>query len=92
MTVKSRSVILRIMKIETCITISEDLIKELDEFAGGECNRSEFVEKALRKYIDNLKLWRRVRENADAEKEIINRIADEQREEILETLEYQKDW
>lgn len=70
------------MKIETCITISEDLLKESDEFANGECNRSEFVEKALRKHLDNLKLWRRVRENAEAEKEILNRIAVEQREEI----------
>ena len=76
------------MKIETCITISEDLLKELDEFANGECNRSEFVEKALRKYLDNLKLWRRVRENADAEKEIINRIAVEQREEIEDNIRF----
>ncbi len=76
------------MKVETCITISEDLLKELDEFANGECSRSEFVEKALRKYLDDLKLWRRVRENAEEEKETLNRMAVEQREEIEDNLRF----
>ena len=76
------------MKVETCVTISEDLLKELDEFVSGEGNRSEFVEKALRKYLDDLKLWRRVRENADREKEILNRMTDEQREEIEDNLRF----
>ena len=69
-------------KVKTTITISEDLLKELDEFANGECNRSEFVEKALQKHLDNLKLWQRVRENSAKETEILNRMAVEQREEI----------
>ena len=69
-------------KVKTSVIISKDLLKELDEVANGECNRSEFVEKALQKYLDDLKLWRQVRENAEREKEIINRMVVEQREEI----------
>ncbi|MDQ3322530.1 MAG: hypothetical protein M3525_08900 [Acidobacteriota bacterium] len=76
------------MKVETCVIISEDLLKELDDAANGECSRSEFVEKALRKYLDDLKLWRRVGENAEKEKEILNRMAVEQREEIEENLRF----
>ncbi len=75
-------------KVKTTIVISEDLLKELDEFANGECNRSEFVEKALQKHLDNLKLWRRIRENAEEEKEILNRMAVEQREEIEDNMRF----
>jgi metal-responsive CopG/Arc/MetJ family transcriptional regulator len=76
------------MKVETCITISEDLLKELDEFSNGDDNRSEFVEKALRKYLDDLKFRRRVNENAEKEKEIINRMTVEQREEIEDNIRF----
>lgn len=76
------------MKVETCVTISEDLLKEVAEFAEDERNLSEFVEKALRKYLDNLKLWRRVRENSDNEIEILNRMAVEQREEIEDNIRF----
>ena len=75
-------------KAEIKVVISKDLLKELDEFANGECSRSKFVEKALQKYLDDLKLWRRVRENAENEKEILNRMADEQREEIEDNLRF----
>ncbi len=76
------------MKVETCVTISEDLLKELDEFSNGEGNHSEFVEKALRKYLDDLKFRRRVSENAEKEKEIINRMTVEQREEIEDNIRF----
>ncbi len=76
------------MKVETCVTISEDLLKELDEFSNGDDNRSEFVEKALRKYLDDLKFRRRVNENAEKEKEIINRMTVEQREEIEDNIRF----
>jgi metal-responsive CopG/Arc/MetJ family transcriptional regulator len=77
------------MKIETCVKISEDLLKEVDEFANGECDRSEVVEKALQKYIDDLKFRQRVQENAEKETEILNRTADERLEESRETMRFQ---
>ncbi len=76
------------MKVETCVIISEDLLKELDEFANGDGNRSGFVEKALRKYIDDLKFRQKVKENAEKEKEIINRMTVEQREEIEDNIRF----
>ncbi len=40
------------MKIKTSITISEELIKSIDEVFGGQKNRSEFIEKAVKHYIE----------------------------------------
>ena len=61
---------------------------ELDEFSNGSGNRSEFVEKALRKYLDDLKFRRKIKENSEKEKEIIDRMAIEQREEIEDTMRF----
>lgn len=77
------------MKIETCVRISEDLLKVVDEFANGERDRSEMVEKALRKYIDDLKFRRRVDEHAEKETEILNRVSDERLEDSRENMRFQ---
>jgi len=39
-------------KIKTSVTISKDLWKEVDSFAKDFRNRSEFVETALRKFVE----------------------------------------
>ena len=74
------------MKIETCVTISEELLKEFDEFTNGACNRSELVETALRKHLADLKRQRRISDNAAKEIELLNRIAIEEREEREEQI------
>lgn len=77
------------MKVETCVTISEDLLQQIDEFAKDDCSRSEFVEEALRRYLSH-KQWRKKHEmTAEEEKAIINRYTEENREEIRENLRFQ---
>jgi metal-responsive CopG/Arc/MetJ family transcriptional regulator len=36
------------MKIKTSITLSEDIIKRIDELFGKQINRSELIEQALK--------------------------------------------
>ncbi len=79
-------------KVKTTITIPKDLLNEVDIFAKDFRNRSEFVEKALRDLVERKKQQKKPRLTREEEIAILNRIADEQREEILETLEYQTDW
>jgi metal-responsive CopG/Arc/MetJ family transcriptional regulator len=69
------------MKIKTSITLSEELVKAIDQ---RHSNRSEFIEKGMRAYLRQLK-----REERDAhDLEILNKYADELNREALETLEY----
>jgi metal-responsive CopG/Arc/MetJ family transcriptional regulator len=69
------------MKVKTSITLSEELVKAIDQ---RHSNRSEFIEKGMRAYLRQLK-----REERDAhDLEILNKYADELNREALETLEY----
>ncbi|HEX8194980.1 MAG TPA: type II toxin-antitoxin system CcdA family antitoxin [Pyrinomonadaceae bacterium] len=77
------------MKVETCVTISEELLKELDDCADGKCSRSEFVEEALRKHIEQVKSRKKHRMTAEEEIEKINRYVEENREEIEDNLRFQ---
>lgn len=77
------------MKVETCVTISEELLKEADECADGICSRSEFVEEALRKHIEQIKRRKKHRMSAEEEIEKINRYVEENREEIEDNLRFQ---
>jgi metal-responsive CopG/Arc/MetJ family transcriptional regulator len=79
-------------KVKTTITLPKDLLNEVDIFAKDFRNRSEFVEKALRDLVERKKLQKKPKLTREEEIAILNRIADEQQEEILETLEYQTDW
>ncbi len=73
------------MKVKTSITLSEDLVKAIDEYAGKHNNRSEFIEKAVRAFIRQL-----VRKQEDArDLEIINRRADYLNREAIDVLTYQ---
>jgi len=78
-------------KVKTTITLSKDLLSEVDRFAKDFRNRSEFVEIALRDLVERKKRQQKPRLTREEEIAILNRIADEQREEILENLEIQAD-
>lgn len=79
-------------KVKTTITIEADLLEQVKNAAKGFRNQSEVVEKALREYLPKLKL-KPPKQKLTRKEEIaiLNRIAVEQREEILENLEYQAD-
>ncbi len=78
-------------KVKTTITIPKDLLNEVDVFAKDYRSRSEFVETALRDLVERKRRQQKPKLTQEEEIAILNRIADEQREEILETLEYQVD-
>ncbi len=73
------------MKAKISITLSEDLLKAIDEYSGQYRNRSEFIEEALRAFI---KQMIRSKQNA-RDLEIINRRADYLNEEAADVLTYQ---
>ncbi len=73
------------MKIKTSITLAEDLLKVIDEQSGSHKSRSDFIEKALRAYVVQIK---RDQQNAK-DLEIINREADRLNQEAEDVLTYQ---
>jgi metal-responsive CopG/Arc/MetJ family transcriptional regulator len=73
------------MKVKTSVTISGDVLKEMDQLAGRASNRSAFVETAVRRFIEQL---RRERRNA-SDLEIINRKSRQLNREAADVLEYQ---
>jgi len=73
------------MKVKTSVTLSEDLLKAIDEQSGPQKNRSEFIENALRSYIGKVI---RDRQNAK-DLEIIDRQADRLNDEAADVLSYQ---
>ncbi len=75
------------MKVKTSITLSEELIKAVDEYAKGYGNRSEFIEEAVRVFISQL-----IRRQQDArDLEIINQRAAYLNQEAKDVLTYQVD-
>ena len=73
------------MKIKTSVTISQELLKVMDEFLDSDKNRSLFLEKAAWNYIAML---RRAHRNAH-DIDIINQRADYLNTEVLDALSYQ---
>lgn len=73
------------MKIKTSVTISEALLKEIDEIAPDDQNRSSFLEAAAWAYIARL---RRAQQNM-RDVEILNEQAEYFHEEIMDVLDYQ---
>lgn len=72
------------MKIKTSITLSEDLIKAIDQRLEHK-NRSEFIEKVLWAFIAQS-----IRNEQDKKDlEIINNQAEQLNEEALDVLDYQ---
>ena len=75
------------MKVKTSITLSEDLVKAIDEYAKEYNNRSEFIEEAVRVFITRL-----IRRQQDAKDlEIINHRADRLNQEAMDVLTFQVD-
>jgi metal-responsive CopG/Arc/MetJ family transcriptional regulator len=75
------------MKIKTSITLSEGLVKAIDEYAKEYNNRSEFIEEAVRVFIRQL-----IHRQMDAKDlEIINHRADYLNQEAMDVLAYQVD-
>jgi metal-responsive CopG/Arc/MetJ family transcriptional regulator len=73
------------MKIKTSITLSDDLLKAIDLHIAEYKSRSEFLETAARKFIDQLA--RKKAEQRDLE--IINRHADSLNAEAEDVLTFQ---
>jgi metal-responsive CopG/Arc/MetJ family transcriptional regulator len=76
------------MKVKTSVTISADLLEQIDDFAKNFRNRSELFEEALREYLT--KLMRERRDARDAE--IINQNAEAINKEAMDVLDYQFNW
>ena len=75
------------MKIKTSITLSEELIKSIDDLFGRQKNRSEFIEKAVRDYIErHAKVERDLKDLA-----ILNKKANKINKEAEDVLTYQVD-
>lgn len=75
------------MKVKTSISLSEDLVKAIDEHTKEYKNRSEFIEDAVRAFI--IQLIRRQQDASDLE--IINQRADYLNREAADVLTYQVD-
>ena len=75
------------MKIKTSITLSEEIIQEIDEISSRYGNRSALIELALRDFL-TAKAKRR-RDLQDIE--ILNRRADSLNKEAEDVLFYQVD-
>ena len=73
------------MKVKTSVTLSEDLLAQVDRLLDGKASRSALLEQALREFLANRK--RRKRDARDLE--ILNSHADELNREAAEVLEYQ---
>jgi metal-responsive CopG/Arc/MetJ family transcriptional regulator len=73
------------MKEKTSITLSKDLIAQVDRLAGPQLSRSAFIERVLRKYMRDRK--RAALHARDLER--INRAADRLNRETADVLEYQ---
>jgi metal-responsive CopG/Arc/MetJ family transcriptional regulator len=75
------------MKEKRSITLSRDVLKDIDRLAGSKYSRSAVIERAVRSYLKE-------RERASIyahDLEILNRVADRINAEAEETLEYQGD-
>ena len=73
------------MKVKTSITLSEDLLKAIDQRSAQFKNRSDFIESAIRAFIAQM-----VREEQNAKDlSILNRQAERLNEEAIDVLSYQ---
>jgi len=73
------------MKVKTSITLSKNLLKEIDGIISKSGNRSLFIEEAVKDYLIHKK--RGLRNKNDLE--MINRSADELNSEANDILSYQ---
>jgi metal-responsive CopG/Arc/MetJ family transcriptional regulator len=76
------------MRAKTSVSLTEELLAEIDRVAGRNVNRSEFLEKAAWDRVALLK--RRRREARD--RRILDRRARNLNSEALDVLDYQAGW
>ena len=74
------------MKEKTSITLSKDVLVQLDRLAGSKYSRSALIERVLRKYL--LERSRAAHHARDLQR--INQAADELGSEALDVLAYQE--
>ncbi|RKZ42534.1 MAG: hypothetical protein DRQ49_01620 [Gammaproteobacteria bacterium] len=74
------------MKIETSISLSEDILDVIDKLSEKYQNRSEWIEMALRSFIAQI-----THEKNVPDIDIINKNAARLNEEALDVLTYQVD-
>jgi metal-responsive CopG/Arc/MetJ family transcriptional regulator len=73
------------MKEKTSVTLSKDVLSQVDRLAGTKHSRSAFIERVLRKYLRD-----RARAAVHArDLQLINRAAQRLNREAAEVLEYQ---
>jgi metal-responsive CopG/Arc/MetJ family transcriptional regulator len=73
------------MKAKTSVTLSKDVLKDVDRLAGSKYSRSAFIERVLRRYLrDRAKAALEAR---DLER--LNSASDRLNREAAEILEYQ---
>ncbi|MBI1876886.1 MAG: hypothetical protein HYR94_01385 [Chloroflexi bacterium] len=73
------------MKVKTSITLSDELIKAIDQYGQAYKNRSDFIEAAIWAFIKQV-----IRNQQNARDiEIINRNAERLNAEALDVLTYQ---
>jgi metal-responsive CopG/Arc/MetJ family transcriptional regulator len=73
------------MKIKTSITLSEDVLRAIDQINGESKNRSAFIELALREYLK--KKAKKLRDEKDLE--ILNKSSKRLNREAEDVLAYQ---
>jgi len=73
------------MKIKTSITLSEEIIREIDELSGQYGNRSALIEQAIRDFLATEAKRRRDFQDV----EILNRRSDALNKEAEDVLSYQ---
>ena len=75
------------MKVKTSITLSEELLTDVDRAAGSE-SRSTFIEGVLRGFLRR----RALNQEQDRDRQILDRVAEALNEEALDVLQYQTTW
>ena len=73
------------MAISNSITLSDDLLRQIDQMVDKTVSRSEFIERVLWQYL--VDRASKIRESQDLE--ILNRNADVLNQEAEDVLEYQ---
>jgi len=73
------------MKAKTSLTLSDDLLKDLDRMAGPEVLRSSFIERILRDFVEQRARQKRLAQEVAA----INQHAEKLNSETNDALSFQ---
>ena len=73
------------MKAKTSLTLSEDLLKDLDRMAGSKVSRSSFIEGILRDFVEQRARQKRLAQEVAA----INQHAEKLNSEMNDALSFQ---